>query len=169
MVQFEEHIQGPVAVIGDIHGQVEKLLAVLDRLRQQPDYEQRWIVLIGDLVDRGPDPKGALDVVCDLMLEHSRTTVICGNHELAMAGALQLLPTPDYADWPTRWLADYGAESTFSSFGVEHGACLIDTSSCSVICPGASSIRNTCSSTPDSTRTRPSRCSCEFCDRRTSR
>lgn len=121
MVGLEERIQGPVAVIGDVHGHAERLLTVVDRLRQRPDYQQRWIVLIGDLVDRGPDTKGVLDIVCDLLLEHPRTTIVCGNHELAMAGALQLIPTPDYADWPSRWLADYGAESTFLSFGVEPG------------------------------------------------
>lgn len=121
MVHFAERIQGPVAVIGDVHGQVEKLLTVLDRLERQPDFEQRWIVFIGDLVDRGPDPKGALDVISDLLLKHERTTVVCGNHELAMGGALGLLDTPDYADWPMRWLADYGAESTCASYGVDHG------------------------------------------------
>jgi serine/threonine protein phosphatase 1 len=121
IIQLDERIRGPVAVIGDVHGQVEELLTVLDRLKQRPDYEQRWIVFIGDLVDRGPDSKGVMDVVSDLLMQHSRTTVVCGNHELAMAGALQLLPVPDYTDWPTRWMADYGAEPTFTSFGVEPG------------------------------------------------
>ena len=60
MSRLASRIQGPVAVIGDVHGQVEKLLTILDRLRELPDYEQRWIVFIGDLVDRGPDPRGAI-------------------------------------------------------------------------------------------------------------
>ena len=121
MTQLADRIQGPIAVIGDVHGQVEQLLTVLDRLKQRPDFEQRWIVFIGDLVDRGPDPKGALDVVCDLLMQHERTTVISGNHELAMGGALGLLPTPDYADWSTRWVCDYGAVSTLLSYGLETG------------------------------------------------
>jgi serine/threonine protein phosphatase 1 len=119
--QLATRINGPVAVIGDVHGQVDQLLVVLDRLARLPDSENRWIVFIGDLVDRGPDPKGALDVVCDLFLRHSKTTVICGNHELAMAGALGLLPTPEYANWGERWVRDYLSETTFTSFGVEHG------------------------------------------------
>lgn len=120
-MKLDSQIQGPVAVIGDVHGQVDQLITILDRLRRLPDFESRWIVFIGDLVDRGPDPKGALDVICDLMLEHPRTTVVCGNHELAMAGALQLIPTPEYSNWSQRWVADYLSETTFQSFGVQPG------------------------------------------------
>ena len=114
-------IDGPVAVIGDVHGQTDELEAVLSRLRKLPDFDRRWLVFIGDLVDRGPDPRGALEIVCDLLESHPRTTVIAGNHELAMGGALGLMPTPDYAEWNTRWVRDYLSESTFESFGVEHG------------------------------------------------
>ena len=118
MGRLAARIDGPVAVIGDVHGQVDQLLTVLDKLRQTRDFERRWIVFIGDLVDRGPDSKGVLDIVCDLMLEHPRTTVVCGNHELAMAGALGLIPAPEYANWGQRWLDDYGAEATFASYDV---------------------------------------------------
>ena len=55
MSQLATRIDGPVAVIGDVHGQVDQLVVILDRLRQLPDFESRWIVLIGDLVDRGPE------------------------------------------------------------------------------------------------------------------
>ena len=40
---------------------VEKLDIVLAKLRRTPDYSRRWIVFIGDVVDRGTDPKGAID------------------------------------------------------------------------------------------------------------
>lgn len=121
MARLTSRIDGPVAVIGDVHGQVEQLEIVLDKLRRQRDYEQRWIVFIGDLVDRGPDPHGALEIVSELLATHPRTTVVCGNHELAMAGALKLIPAPDYSNWAPRWLDDYGSETTFDSFGVPHG------------------------------------------------
>lgn len=120
-MHLKTRITGPVAVIGDVHGQVEKLLSVLDKLRALPDYEQRWIVFIGDLVDRGPDPKGAVDVFFDLLMEHRRTTLICGNHEFAMCAALGWLRTPEFSNWNDRWLAHYEAEPTFESYGVEFG------------------------------------------------
>lgn len=121
MHPLKTRINGPVAVIGDVHGQVEKLLAVLEKLRTLPDYEERWIVFIGDFVDRGPDPKGAVDAALDLLMQHPRTTAIAGNHELAMCGALQFVPVPEFSDWGERWIAHYDSGSTFESYGAEFG------------------------------------------------
>ncbi len=121
MNKLARRIQGPVAVIGDVHGQLREVEIVLDRLRHQPDFQRRAIVFIGDLIDRGPDSRGVLDLVCDLIESHPVATVVCGNHELAMAGALGLIPTPEYSNWSQRWVSDYVSEPTFESFGLEHG------------------------------------------------
>ncbi len=121
MIKLAARIDGPVAVIGDVHGQVDKLIAVLEALRARPDFDRRWLVFIGDLVDRGPDPKGAMEIVADLLLEHRRTTVVAGNHDLAMAAALGLVPTPDYSDWGSRWIRHYDSETTFASYGASVG------------------------------------------------
>ena len=120
-VEFSSQIKGPIAVIGDVHGQIKQLLTILDKLRALPDYERRWVVFIGDLVDRGPDPKAAIDIYLELLNSHPRTTCVAGNHELAMAGALKLVPVPDYSDWGDRWVENYGAETTFASYGVPFG------------------------------------------------
>jgi len=114
-------INGPVAVIGDVHGHVKKLLTILEKLQSLPDFEQRWLVFIGDFVDRGPDSKETLDVVIDLLTEHPRTTAIAGNHELAMAASLDLVRTPDYSNWTERWLEYHDAKLTFESYGAEFG------------------------------------------------
>lgn len=121
MTDFVTRIQGPVAVIGDVHGQTDKLQAVLDKLRRLPDYNQRWIVFIGDFVDRGPDPKGSIDLVLELMRKHPRTTAICGNHEYAMCSSLGWIPTPDSAAWAERWTEFYEAQTTFESYGLAAG------------------------------------------------
>lgn len=121
MPSFATRIQGPVAVIGDVHGQIEKLDVILAKLRQTPDYSRRWVVFIGDLVDRGTDPKGVIDRMLALQREHPLTTAVIGNHELAMAGALKLIPAPDYADWENQWVQQYGVESTFASYGAPMG------------------------------------------------
>lgn len=121
MSHWTTKIHGPVAVIGDVHGFTDKLEAVLDKVRRLPDYRERWIVFIGDFVDRGPDPKGVIDAVLRLAQEHPRTTAICGNHEFAMCGSLGWIPAPEGTDWAKRWCEFYNSASTFESYGVEHG------------------------------------------------
>ena len=120
---FETRISGPVAVIGDVHGQVDKLDSILSQLDKRGDLAKRWIVFIGDLVDRGSDVAGTLDLISELIRDGVRTTIVSGNHELAMSGALNLIPAPDYCDWRKRWLTGYGAEATFASYGVPFGDC----------------------------------------------
>ena len=120
-VTLEKSISGPIAVIGDVHGQVEQLARVLEQIESLPDYERRWVVFIGDLVDRGPNPKAAIDLMLQQFERHSKTTIICGNHELAMAASIQAIPTPEYSDWAGRWVDHYDSDTTFSSYGVEFG------------------------------------------------
>ncbi len=121
MPQFATEISGPVAVIGDVHGQLSKLEAVLTKLRGRRDFQDRWIVFIGDFVDRGPDTNGCIEAALRLQKEHPKTTAVAGNHELAMGGALGWFPVPDYVNWPDQWLAGYDSEQTFRSYGLQHG------------------------------------------------
>jgi len=121
MPSVPTRIDGPVAVIGDVHGQVDKLRKIIEKLAAVPNIANRWIVFIGDLVDRGPDPKGAVDVYCELASQHDKVTWVCGNHELAMAGSIGLIDTPDFVNWPERWLPHYDADKTFDSYGVPFG------------------------------------------------
>lgn len=114
-------IQGPIAVIGDVHGQLDKLVLVLNKLKKLPDYEHRWIVFIGDFVDRGPDSKGAIDQFLKLLHDHPRTTAIAGNHEFAMCSALGWLSSREGSNWGERWVKHYNSDKTFASYGAEVG------------------------------------------------
>lgn len=118
---FRTNIQGPIAVIGDVHGQTDKLAIVLEKLKALPDYEQRWLVFIGDLVDRGPDPRGSVELFKKTLQTHAKTTAIAGNHEFAMCAALGWLPTQEGSHWADRWVKHYNSESTFTSYGAEAG------------------------------------------------
>lgn len=121
MSSVPDRIDGPVAVIGDVHGQVQLLRQIIGELARTPDISRRWIVFVGDLVDRGPDSAGVIKLFFELREQHKRVTWVCGNHEYAMMGALGLLPCPDYVDFSGRWVDHYGAEATFASYGVENG------------------------------------------------
>ncbi len=74
----------PLDIIGDIHGELTALLALLERLGydgqgQHPD--DRKLVFVGDLVDRGPDSHGVVRLVQSLV-KQGNAHVILGNHEL---------------------------------------------------------------------------------------
>jgi hypothetical protein len=73
-------------VIGDVHGQGGKLLALLERLGyvhrggawHAP--QGRKAVFVGDLIDRGPDQLLVLDTV-RRMVDAGQALVVAGNHE----------------------------------------------------------------------------------------
>jgi len=102
-----------VCVIGDLHGRLDLLDLMLERIAQQPDHEQARIVFVGDLMDRGPDSAGVLARVMALHRANP-TRVIClmGNHERML---LDFLNDPARAG--PRWLAAGGSE-TLASFGL---------------------------------------------------
>lgn len=74
---------GPLDLIGDLHGEIDALLALLDRLGCDPDRctVQRPLVFVGDLVDRGPDSPAVVEVVARLA-RAGVAFAIAGNHEL---------------------------------------------------------------------------------------
>jgi hypothetical protein len=74
---------GPLDIIGDVHGELEALLALLNRLGCDPDRRtaRRPLVFVGDLIDRGPDSPGVVALVAELA-RAGIAHVIAGNHEL---------------------------------------------------------------------------------------
>jgi hypothetical protein len=74
---------GPLAIIGDVHGEIDALLALLHRLGVDPERRraQRPVVFVGDLVDRGPDSVAVVEVVSRLV-DAGLAYAVLGNHEL---------------------------------------------------------------------------------------
>src|SRR5437879_10777594 len=71
----------PVLIVGDVHGDIERLFEAL-----RPYPADRWhTVFVGDLVDYGMFGVGALRYARD----RANTTVLLGNHEVAMLWALR--------------------------------------------------------------------------------
>lgn len=71
----------PLAIIGDVHGELPALDALLDRLDHDPVTRNRLLVFIGDLCDRGPDSVGVIGRVREL-IDRGRALAILGNHEI---------------------------------------------------------------------------------------
>ena len=76
----------PFDLIGDIHGQHDKLIALLSVLGYKPfgstfrHHEGRKIVFLGDYIDRGPAVRETLHTV-RAMVESGDAFAIMGNHE----------------------------------------------------------------------------------------
>jgi hypothetical protein len=71
-----------VDIIGDVHGEIEALRALLARLGCDVERgrSQRPIVFVGDLIDRGPDSVAVVDLVMHLVASGAAKMVL-GNHE----------------------------------------------------------------------------------------
>lgn len=75
---------GPVDIVGDVHGEI----AALDSLLTQLGYDEhgehpqgRRLVFVGDLVDSGPDSPAVLRRV-RIMVNRGNAQCVLGNHEL---------------------------------------------------------------------------------------
>ena len=94
--------------IGDIHGCLRALDALLEVVSPQPD---DVLVTLGDYVDRGPDVKGALDRLLALS-RRCRHVPLIGNHDLLMLAARN---NPEkYLDW-----FQVGGKETLHSYGAD--------------------------------------------------
>lgn len=71
---------GRLIVVGDIHGCLQELKALMRIVRPQPE---DTLISVGDLVNRGPDSAG----VIDWAIENNMQTVL-GNHEMRLLRSL---------------------------------------------------------------------------------
>src|SRR5262249_10811662 len=100
-MSFENHMaaSGRFDIIGDIHGCVQELNLLLEKLgyepfvgsRQEPvGPAGRQAIFVGDLVDRGPDTPGVLRTVMKLV-ESGLAMCVAGNHDVLLRRKLQSL------------------------------------------------------------------------------
>jgi len=74
----------PTDIIGDIHGELEALMALLHSLGYSDTgthAQGRHLVFAGDLVDRGPDSPAVMEKIISLV-ESGSAQCVLGNHEL---------------------------------------------------------------------------------------
>lgn len=92
-------------VVGDIHGQLNLLNELLTKANYKP--HEDFLVLIGDLVDRGEDSKGVVERAIQLKNEAPNTVVVLqGNHEVMMLNSVK---RPN-AEASEGWLKTGGVE-----------------------------------------------------------
>lgn len=74
---------GRLVIVGDVHGMKNELVKLLEKIQFEKGVDH--LVLAGDMISKGPDSKGVLDLIMEL-----GATAVRGNHEdrilLAHAG-----------------------------------------------------------------------------------
>ncbi len=103
--------------VGDIHGNLAALEDLLDKVLPMLGRKD-ILVFLGDLIDRGPDPRGCVDRIVQLRKEHlSEVVALIGNHEMWMLESRRD---------PTRhsWVFTGQGFSTIESYSREAGATL---------------------------------------------
>ncbi len=101
-----------IFAIGDVHGCVDELRLLLNRL---PRTSETTIVLLGDYVDRGPSSRQVIDTVLELA-QQCNVVALKGNHEAMFL---------DYLAEPTSEGAGAfiynGGSATLASYADAHG------------------------------------------------
>lgn len=113
------HQTWPAAVyaVGDIHGYLGQLEALeRDILADGAAIAgEKWLVTLGDHIDRGPASAAVLDHIMKPLPVGWRRIALVGNHDQIMIDYLRDPKAHDY------WLAEGGAE-TLVSYGVDFEA-----------------------------------------------
>jgi len=105
--------------IGDVHGRLdllERLIAQIAVDAAERGVVETDLILLGDLIDRGPESASVVEVAMAASGDSPRVTVLKGNHE-AMLGAILAGETRR----ATAWLQQGGREA-LESFGVDSAA-----------------------------------------------
>jgi serine/threonine protein phosphatase 1 len=104
--------------IGDVHGRLDlldDLLRAIEADHQSRPRKEAIVVMMGDLIDRGPDSRGVVQRLKDRPPSFAKLYCILGNHEEALVRGLsgegRLLPG---------WL-EHGGYDCAKSYGVRIG------------------------------------------------
>lgn len=113
-----KHIELPtgrrVFAVSDVHGNLDYLKGLLDKISFSPD---DVLILLGDLIEKGPDSIGTLQYVLQLCKNHT-IHVLPGNCDRLLFDA----GIPD--EWLFRWRDSWGGHTVIREFAQKLGIAL---------------------------------------------
>ncbi|MCR9271104.1 MAG: serine/threonine protein phosphatase [Hyphomonadaceae bacterium] len=101
--------------IGDIHGCLQETLQLLEQIEAdcaQRDPKTTHLIFLGDLIDRGPESRGVIELLMDFPYRFAQPHFITGNHEEMMVRGLMGEP-----ELLSGWL-EHGGFACAESYGV---------------------------------------------------
>jgi serine/threonine protein phosphatase 1 len=98
-------------VIGDIHGCLGTLKALVKKIKYHPGVDSLYFT--GDYIDRGPSSKEVIDYIMALQTRAPKRVIpLLGNHEKMLLDALE--------EMGEKMWVNNGGKATLESFGVDH-------------------------------------------------
>lgn len=104
-----------VYAVGDIHGRLDLFLALVDAIEADDAARgtaETTIILLGDLVDRGPDSAGVI-AAARALARRRRVRILAGNHEEMMLDGMENAEI-------LRHFLRHGGRETLLSYPVDH-------------------------------------------------
>ncbi len=105
-----------IYAIGDVHGRNDLLQQLLDHIDADDERRgetQTQIILLGDLVDRGPDSCGVIETAMALKSRRPNSRFLMGNHEEVFIAACRKRDSKTL-----RFFLRIGGEATFLSYPI---------------------------------------------------
>jgi serine/threonine protein phosphatase 1 len=108
------HWPAAVYAIGDVHGCIDQLLDLETVIAEDGlNLEgEKWLVTVGDHIDRGPDSRAVIEHVSSAAPRGFRRFSLLGNHEAML---LEFLRDP----LAHTYYLDEGGRETLASYGIE--------------------------------------------------
>ncbi len=103
--------QGRLFVFGDLHGHIDKLNTLLNRIRPVFRREVDKYIFVGDYIDKGPDSKKVVERLIRLASSGVKTVFMVGNHESMLLDDYLTGKRPHF-------FLDNGGLSTLKSYGL---------------------------------------------------
>lgn len=101
-------------VIGDVHGRLDLFAAMIEAIEEDDRAHRRarsHVIMLGDLVDRGPDSAGVIAAARDWQRRRS-VRILMGNHEEML---LESFERPEIL----RHFLKHGGAETLASYGID--------------------------------------------------
>lgn len=126
-----------IFAVGDVHGRLDLLQLMHQNIMAEnlPPHTKKYVVYLGDYIDRGPNSAEIIEQLVTQPLEGFEQHFLLGNHECALLRFV--LPTLAFGEWALskgfipedlnrmttermlNWLNKHGGAATLKSYGLD--------------------------------------------------
>ncbi|OAP48443.1 metallophosphoesterase [Sinorhizobium saheli] len=107
--------------IGDVHGRADLLRSLLDGISDRAGRIgcAHRIVFLGDIIDRGPNSREAMNLVSSTLKEIPDSRLVLGNHDSFILRILDEQDSGRKQALLLHWIAKMGGRATLASYGFD--------------------------------------------------